>query len=113
MTIPYSYGIFHDPIFIRKNTLLNFLHSHFPAEELQSFQITSYSDLLRASYHDLPLENDKKIRLEALSLTYSTLIQHFNHLSELDWFYIERIVLHFANLSKPVASHTAFLLKRR
>ena len=113
MSIPFSYGIFSDPIFIRKNVLLNFLHSHYPSGELQIIPITTFSDLLRASYHSLPLENEQKTRLDSLSLVYSTLTHHYNNLSELDWFYIERITLHFANLSKPVVLQIPFLLKRR
>ena len=112
MSYLHSYGIFSDPTFIRRNTLLNFSYSNFPAGEIQLNPILVYSDHLRATYHDLTLTNDNQTRVDAISLTISTITYHSERLSELDWFYCERIIIHFSNLSKPIQSHTAYLLNR-
>ena len=97
-----SYGIFADPVFIRRNTLLNLLHSHFPSGELIQKHITTFTDQLRAFYHNLSLENDQKERIDALSLILSILTLHSEILNDLDWYYCERISIHFANFSLPV-----------
>ena len=104
--------IFVDPTFIRKNTLLNFLHSHFPSEELQSKVITNTTDPLRAYYHNLSLENIKTDRIEALSFVYSCLQFKFAELSDLDWFYCERISIHFANFSRTVGDRILSVFNR-
>ena len=108
----YHYGIFSDPEFVRRNTILNFLHSSFPSQELQLDQIVTYSDQLRAYYHNLSLENEQQDRLNNLRLVYSTVHHHSDQLSELDWFYIERISIHFANFSRKVSERIVFLLNR-
>ena len=107
-----SYGIFADPVFIRRNTLLNFLHSHFPSEELTQKHIITFTDQLRAFYHNLSLENDQKERIDALSLVLSILTLHSESLDDLDWYYCERISIHFANFSLSVPNRVAYLLKR-
>ena len=108
-----SYGIFIDPVFIRRNTLLNFLHSNFPSEDLQQIPIHPFSDLLRTYYHDLKLINDSKERRDSLSLVISKLTNQSDTLSELDWFYCERISIHFANFNRSVPNRVTFLLNRK
>ena len=112
MISPSSYGIFADPIFIRRNVLINFLHSRFPSKDLNLIPVLSFSDLLRANYHSLTLESDPNTRSDNISLIYSLLTHSSSRLSELDWYYCERIILHFANQSKAVPQHIPFLLKR-
>ena len=108
-----SYGIFVDPIFIRRNTLLNFLHSNYPIQELRLITAPYFSDLLRANYHNLTLENDLQTRSDNISLIYSILTHSSDRLSELDWYYCERISIHFVNLLKPVPQHISYLLNRQ
>ena len=112
MSFLHSYGIFTDPIFIRRNVLTNFSYSNFPAEEIRLNPVFVYSDHLRATYHNLSLTDDKQTRVDAISLTISTITYHSEQLSELDWFYCERIIIHYSNLLKPIQSHTAYLLNR-
>ena len=112
MPLPQSYGIFSDPVFIRKNSLLNFLYSHFPSKELLHIQVPSFSDQLRVCYHNLSLENDQKERTDALKLVYSTLISHYESLNDLDWYYCERITIHFANFLFSIPNQINSILKR-
>ena len=109
----HSYGIFSDPVFIRRNILLNFLHSNFPTEDFQQkSQIYPSPDHLRASYHNLNLVNNQTQRSEAVSLVLNTLSTQSETLSELDWFYCERILIHFANFKRPVPDRIVSLLNR-
>ena len=108
-----SYGIFTDPVFIRRNVLLNFLHSNFPSDELKIIPTNCFKDLLRANYHSLSPINDRDDRTSNVSLIFSILTQHSDNLNEIDWYYAERITLHFANFSKPFSSQVAFLLNRK
>ena len=112
MSSSLSYGIFADPIFIRKNILINFIYSNFTSDEFRLVPIIAFSDNLRAIYHNLSLENDSKTRLDSLTLAFSTLSLYENYMSELDWFYVERIIIHFVNFNRPVASRITFLLNR-
>ena len=108
----HNYGIFSDSLFIRKNTLINHLHSNFPAESFQLVSTRSFSDLLRAYYHSLSLEKDQKAEKESLSLIFSLLTTQADNLCELDWFYCERILLHFSNQNKSIPNQIHFLLNR-
>ena len=112
MNFSNHYGIFSDPPFIRKNTLINHLHSNFATDYLQLTSILEYSDLLRSYYHNLTLEEDRKSEKESVALIYSLLSLIPDKLSELDWFYCERITLHFSNYQKSIPQHTPYLLNR-
>ena len=104
--------IFTDPAFIRKNTLLNFIHSTFPADEVELKVVVGHSDLLRAYYHALSLDNSKTVRIDFISIAYSAIHYCSDLFTEIDWFYSERIVLHFANLNRFKNRPISFLLGR-
>ena len=105
--------IFTEPVFIRKNILVNFLHSNFATEELQLIPVFTFSSDLRETYHSLSLENEQAERQKSLALIYSILIHHFHILGDIDWFYLERIAIHYANFSRPISSRYLQLLNRR
>lgn len=106
-------SIFSDPPFIRRNILLNNLHSNFKTEDFsEKPSISNHSDLLRATYHSLaPLKvlADKKY---ALSLIYLVLTTVGDACNDIDWMYLERILIHFINLQKSADDRLLSLLTR-
>ena len=89
--------IFQDPTFIRRNVLINFLYSSFSTADFQQKPFVTFSDRLRVAYHNLTLENDPDERKAILSLIYSVLFYKMEHMTDMDWHYSERIMIHYAN----------------
>ena len=105
--------IFQDPFFVRKNSLLNLLYSNFPVNDFtDNLNISNFSDVLRANYHSLSFENLPKDRRYILSFSYKVLQCNFSECSELDWFYLERCILHYINLQRPVPQQITHILER-
>ena len=106
--------IFSDPLFIRRNTLLNYLYSKFPTSDFSgTVSISNHTDLLRAIYHDLSLTKSRTERRHALSSVFNVLTDKHEDCKDIDWMYLERILIHFVNLEKPVPQHDLYLLNRK
>ena len=105
--------IFAEPCFIRKNILLNCLYSNFKTEEFSTTSTTpNFSDVLRATYHSLtPVTSDQE-RRHSLTLLYHVLSVHSDDCTDLDWYYIERILVHQINLTKSKTEQVNHLLLR-
>ena len=105
--------IFQDPFFVRKNSLVNLLYSNFPVHEFtDQINTNNFSDVLRANYHSLSLENLPKDRRYILSFSHQVLQFNFSECSELDWFYLERCILHYINLQRPFSQQITHILER-
>ena len=78
--------------------LINFLYSTFPIEEIQLQQLVTFSDNLRIGYHHLSHQNEPIERKKNLSLIFSVLTLKSEIMSDMDWYYSERILVHYANL---------------
>ena len=105
--------IFKDPYFIRKNIIINLLYSNFnPADFTQTTLPSNYSDVLRASYHNLTWNDIPSERKQTLSLVFNVLKEKSHECTDLDWFYLERCTLHFVNFTKPIPNQIHFILER-
>ena len=105
--------IFAEPCFIRKNILLNCLYSNFKTEEFSStIETPNFSDVLRATYHNLMPVNSLIERRHTLTLLYHVLSVHSEFCTDLDWYYLERILVHQYNLTKNRSEHINQLLAR-
>ena len=105
--------IFEEPLFIRRNILLNFLFSKFKTEEFSETTSTDgHTDVLRATYHNLMPLKVSRDRKYALTLVYNVLTTKSEICEDIDWMYIERIIIHFVNQEHP-QSQVHFLLSRR
>ena len=104
--------IFEEPLFIRRNILLNFLFSKFKTEEFSENSSTvNFPDVLRAIYHNLMPVNISEDRKHALTFIYNVLMTKSEECEDIDWMYIERTLIHFVNLENP--NTVDFLLSRR
>ena len=105
--------IFSDPYFIRKNTLINLLYSYFPPSDFNHATLPqNYPDILRATYHNLSWENLLCDRKYTLGLAFQVLSIKSFECSDIDWFYLERCILHFVNFKRPVPQHIPSVLNR-
>ena len=102
--------IFSDPVFIRRNTLINRIYSSFPTTDFQAHPIVTFSDNLRAIYHNLTHVNDGIERKHNLSMIYSALIYKSEIMTDMDWYYIERILIHYMNFNARLRVN--FILNR-
>ena len=108
-----SDNIFSDPYFIRKNVLINLLYSNFPPSDFNHSSLPqNFSDTLRASYHSLPWNNITEDRRFVLALIFNVLSFKSFECSDIDWFYLERCLVHFINLNHSIPNQLHSVLKR-
>ena len=105
--------IFADPLFIRRNTLLNQLYSHFKTTDFRFVEPSpNYQDVLRAIYHNLNFQPSVEESTYDLTTVYSIITGEQELTSDICWFYIERIIIHHINLRRPVQDRIISLLNR-
>ena len=106
--------IFSEPLFIRRNILLNCLYSNFKPEEFSSTtSINNFTDVLRATYHNLSPLNIGKDKIHAITLAFNILSHNSDNCTDIDWMYIERIIIHFVNINRTASNRIYSLLSRR
>ena len=92
---------------------MNCLFSNFKTEEFSNTITTpNFSDVLRATYHSLLPVNLDKERRHTLALVYHVLTVHSETCTDLDWYYLERILVHQINFTKSFPEQINQLLQR-
>ena len=108
-----SDNIFSDPYFIRRNTLVNLLYSNFPTSDFNHSALPpNFTDTLRASYHSLSWTNITEDRRFVLALVYNVLTFKSYECSDIDWFYLERCLVHYINFNHSIPNQLHSVLKR-